>query len=177
MTVTYFCGMDSAALAAKCRVHRWEDQDNGGLRVARRLRYLRSCIAASDSIVCKAVWREWLAGNFFACVQEAQVALQSRAEERAIAIPLLLQGESSVPTSKQDWQRRCREALRQVDPAVVPRHLRRKMDNFALNVLPGHRVRRAMLMLQGIASLVPPRVWLATLKAKWNGWTIHFRFQ
>ena len=56
-------------------------------------------------------------------------------------------------------------------------HLRRRLDRWALQVLPGHRLDRAMRASRLIAAHCHPRVWAAYLRALCNGWCTRRRFQ
>ena len=123
------------------------------------------------------MWADWFRSSFFENIQVAQDTLLRKAAAHHTTIPLLLQGGAEEPTPKKDWQKRCREELHRVDQEVIPRHLRRKLDYFRMWLLPERRGRRALSMLKGIVSLVPPRVWFATLRALCNGWTTNARFQ
>ena len=165
------------AAAAKCRVHKWECHSSGGVQITRRITSLRLSISSSPYYDRKAAWGQWLSSNFFELLQRAEDSLQALASSSDTSVPLLLQGTSAEPVAKKDWQRRCRSVLSRVDDDVIPRHLRRKLDSFRMSILPGHRVRRATLLLRGLARNVPPRVWFATLKALCDGWTTHARFQ
>jgi len=163
--------MSARALGAKCRVYRWEDTANGGLRLSRRLRRLTQTAAATPHLDRLATWRGWVDGNFFANVMRAQDQLEKVATDAHRSVDLLLQGPSTAPTPKRHWQRRCGEVLRRQDVLGLHRHLRARLDRLNLQVLPGLRIGRMEHALRTIGPIVPPCVWAATLKAVLGGWT------
>ena len=58
-----FRSLHHAALAAKVRVCRFENQAHGGLRVRARARQLRTLVATSKRTVRAATWNDWIQNN------------------------------------------------------------------------------------------------------------------
>ena len=61
--------------------------------------------------------------------------------------------------------------------AAMERALRRRLDHWHLDVLPGHRCRKILFNMQRIRQLVPPRVLSVVLRSNLNGWMTARRFQ
>ena len=124
--------LESTALGAKCRVHRWEDRSCGGLGVRRRLRRLVAAEALCPFLDRTAAWRSWFAGNFFANLQQTQQRLTKLAGVERLTVDGLLQGAASVPVPQGRWQRQCSQLLRQPDLLCFERHLRRRLDRWTM---------------------------------------------
>ena len=75
------------------------------------------------------------------------------------------------------WQRVAHSIIARPQLAGLHSHLRRKLDLFNVNVLPGRRVARALWVMQNLARLTPPRVSVAYLRTITNGWMTAGRFQ
>ena len=161
----------SASLGARCRVHRWEDADNGGLRIRHRFYLLTMATASSPYLDRAGLWRSWLDGNFFAHLQDARRQLAEKAEASGVSIATLLQGASPVPVPRGRWQKQAGLLLRPPEPLALDRHLRRRLDRWDVPVLQGHRVPRLQRVLRRLGPLVPPCVWASALKALMDGWT------
>ena len=80
-------------------------------------------------------------------------------------------GADREAAARKSWQRECLKIIHVPAPDGVFRHLRRQLDRFALQTLPGHRVHRAVNVLQHLSPLVPPRVWHALLRSLLDSWT------
>ena len=57
------------------------------------------------------------------------------------------------------------------------KHLRRRLDRWALNILPGHRVQRALRVLEVLQRMTSPRVQASYLRTICDGWCTRRRFQ
>ena len=56
-------------------------------------------------------------------------------------------------------------------------HLRRRLDSWQLQLLPGHRLVRALGLLRGASKAATPRLFAATLRMLCNGLLTRRRFQ
>ena len=76
------------------------------------------------------------------------------------------------------WQQRAYAVLEGAHASGALRlHLRKRLDRWPLDILPGHRVERAIKVLRSLSSSAPPRVWAAVFKTLCNGWVTARRFQ
>ena len=167
----------TVGVASKCRVHRWEDIEAGGLLINRRHRALAAQIASTDQLVRKAAWKDWWGRSFLKNLFDAQRELAAVARRKGNTIDqvLLKAGEEEAP--KAEWQKRCSVLLRVPRSIHMLTHLRRVLDKWQMSTLPGHRVARAVNVLRGISNAVSPKIWAATLRTQCSGWTTHHRMQ
>ena len=156
------------SLAAKCRVHRWEGHQSGGLDIDRRSRRLGSLVGQAEISLG---WLDWADNALLHNLERAQNKLERRAHESGASVEALLRGGDAAQVPRERWQRRCVDVFQHREAALLHRHLRRQLDRFRLSTLPGRRVDRAMLSLQGLKNKVPPCVWAAVLRALCDGWT------
>ncbi|CAK0798042.1 unnamed protein product [Prorocentrum cordatum] len=75
-------------------------------------------------------------------------------------------GEGARPNAGAELK-----ALRIQDTPGLRRHLRRRLERWNLQIVPGHRPQRMEAALSCIGAPVPPCVWAASLKALLGGWT------
>ena len=87
----------------------------------------------------------------------------------------MLDGEAPR-LQKTGWQAR---ATRQLRPSAEPllTHMRRRLDRWKVEILPGHRCDMFVRNSRCLGKLVPPRVMAATLRAATNGWITARRMQ
>jgi hypothetical protein len=134
-------------------------------------------IADAEWIYRRVVWRDWLDNNFISNLSKAALCLRNHATTQQVTVEVLLRGGSEESAPKEAWQRRITAMLRSPYNEYLQRHLRRRLDGWKIDILPGHRVQRALEMLLGLSKLVSPRIWAATLRALCDGWTTHRRMQ
>ena len=164
---------DAVAMAsgAKCRIYKWENMCNGGLRLRRRLRHLTQVVSSTQSLDRLKAWPYWVNNNFFSQVVRVQQQLEETAAAARGSVDMLVQGQAANSTPKKLWQKRCSELLRVRNLQGIARHLRTRLDRWQLHVLPGYRVHRMEDSLRRLGPLVPPCVWAAAFKAMLGGWT------
>ena len=102
----------TTADAAKCRVHRWENQHFGGTRINFRNKRIATLVRDSEHLNRVIVWNGWYKNNFFKNIQAGQQKLYTVARATHMSIPQLLQGASAKPTPSTEWQRRCKIAYK-----------------------------------------------------------------
>ena len=163
-----------SALAAKCRVFRYEDARRGGLRVAARVRALDSLCSDVNDDCIPLNWLLWLKGSFLHKLAQAQEQLSECDPRLEKVVGITGDAEKS---RRVNWQRACYAVLRPPHADCALRHLRRRLDRWQLDLPPGRRVGRAVLLLQGLAGHVPPRVIAAILRTLCNGVITARRFQ
>ncbi|CAK0837046.1 unnamed protein product, partial [Prorocentrum cordatum] len=167
----------SVAIAAKCRVYRWENTAHGGLQVRRRSRFLDALRLDSDHLDRLVAWSGWHGQNFFTNLTNARGHLEHKAAAARVSVEALVQGDAPEPAPRSEWQKRCRIILADPRPQGAVRHLDRCLSRLQLPVLRGRRLERATLALRGLAPLVPPRVWASVYRVMCNGWTTGRRMQ
>ena len=124
------------ALAAKCRVYRWEADASGGLRIARRRRTLQEKIAASGRVVQLGTWSGWYENNFILNFDAAHSSLESCAVAAGLSVARLVKGSSAEPAPRSQWQWRCRQLLTRPSQACTTRELSRSLSRLPLPPAP-----------------------------------------
>ena len=155
--------------AAKSRVFHWEALGGGGLRVAARARALRQLRWESDLPDWRvALWQPWLDSNFLFSLERAD-------EHVRFAAPGLIRESTTV--ARQQWQRVCYNHLVPDFTEAFLRHFRRRLERWAIALLPGRRVDRAVEVLQEVWRTTTPRILAALLRTMCNGWVTARRMQ
>ena len=167
----------TVSVASKCRVHRWENIAAGGLLINRRFRALKAKIASTDQLARKATWVDWWGRSFLKNLFDAQRELAAVAHSKGNTIEQVLLKSGEEETPKTEWQKKCSILLRVPRSSQMFTHLRRVLDKWQMSTLPGHRVARAVSVLNGISNAVSPKIWAATLRTQCSGWTTHHRMQ
>ena len=164
---------DARALSAgaRCRVYRWENQANGGLRLRPRARRIAAAWSSSPHLSRTTCWASWLQSNMAYTVVKAYDDLSNLATQENSTVDTLVQGTREDPLPRRQWQRRCGHLLHPQNVGIRDVHLRRRLDQWPLQVLPARRVPRATAILQHLGPLVQPCVWAAACKALVGGWT------
>ena len=101
-------------------------------------------------------WSAWYTGNFILNLHAAQCGLESRAAAAGQTVAQLVQGTSSEPTLRSQWQKRCRELLARPSQVCTTRELSRSLSRLPLLLFPCRRTPRALEVLRGLAPSVPP---------------------
>lgn len=78
---------------------------------------------------------------------------------------------------RERWQARITKLYWSTPFGSSQIHLRRRMDNWNMPTLPGHRVQRAVRVLQLLGRRSVPRVQAAYLRTVCDGWCTRRRFQ
>ena len=157
------------AAGAKCRVFRWEALEQGGLRLRTRHRALQSARASTEHFHRTARWAAWLDDNMIATVLRAIRPLEDAARAAGVTLDNWLQGERDEPLPRQLWQRTCGAYLAPPGVAGLAVHLRRRLDRWPLQALPGYRVARLRASLAALRGQAHPCGWAASLKAMLGG--------
>ena len=165
---------DAQAIAhvAKVRVALHEARCSGGLRIAARAASLRAVIADLDNVQRLGSRLAWASSNFLFSLDAALRKFTGMGAKTAELLDT-----SSEEGRPDGWQAR---ALTATQPSFVAASLtamRRSLDKWQIPALPGHRCLRLQRSLQVIATLMPPRVLAAVLRANLNGWMTARRFQ
>jgi len=88
--------------------------------------------------------------------------------------------EESRPKRRRvngSWQSVATRILRPPTLREVTTHFRRRLDKFAMQTLPGHRVQRVTRVVKQLHSLVAPRVVASYIRTVCDGWATLSRFQ
>ena len=138
---------------------------HGGLRILARAAKLRQLKDNPDNVERTFHYRGWLDGNFIFSLSNATAELKEAGAFR---------NDDHV---RLGWQARTARGLR--TSRIVPpwAHVRRRLDHWRVDVLPGHRVDRWVKVMDGTASLLPPRVRACQIRTIFNGWMTCRRFQ
>ena len=142
---------DVAAIArvAKVRVAVHEAHHVGGLRVLPRAAALRDALQDVENVVRLGARHAWAASSFLFSLESAVLAFQARGEvARALFDP------STEDGRREGWQVR---GLKAPGTAAMERALRRRLDHWRLDALPGRRCHRLLSNVLSMRQLVPPR--------------------
>ena len=169
--------LHSLAAAAKCRVARYEDIAHGGLHITSRLQALRYDRTHGNFSLRSIVWYRWYNEGFLANLADARGKLRAKVGTEGNLLGRM-RGDISDPDNvRRQWQKTCRSVLESPSAVHVVRHLRRRLDRWAMPLLPGHRVQRAIACMKCAATSCPPRVCAALLRTWCNGWVTARRMQ
>lgn len=161
--------MTAVALAAKARVHKFEAGSSGGLQVEERVGRLERP-GAEHCSVAHAAWSDgWVRNSFSHILSRA--ARRSRDLLRAHA------ADAGWAQSRAGWQSRMAKLVAGPSGGQAMLHLRLRLDRWPLAVLRGHRVGRAVRVLEVLSRRSVPRVQAAMLRTWLNGWCTGRRFQ
>ena len=75
------------------------------------------------------------------------------------------------------WQAVATKIVQQPALTSIHVHFRRRLDKCTMHALPGHRVARAVRILQRLNRPVAPRWVAAFIRSICDGWATHARFQ
>ena len=80
---------------------------------------------------------------------------------------------------RRQWQRACCELLQpaRAHADAVFRHLRRRLERWQIQILPGRRLEHARRAMDEICGACQPRVCAALVRAWCNGWVTSRRMQ
>ena len=161
-----------AAIAAKHRVLNFENDHRGGLRIHRRARALSQLFRSPASSSIGLTWDKWFRSSVIFNLRDAEqdfIRITGSTRSAGDACDA-----AELRGWRREWQRNSYALLRECSLAaqVVDRHLRRRLDRARMELLPGHRPRRATTLLRGLWGRVPPRVWHSVLRVLCDG--LHF---
>ena len=179
-----FRSLRHAAIAAKVRVCRYENQAHGGLHVRTRARKLRALVATSTRTVRAATWNDWIQNNPRQVLDNALnhcsslgcaiLAIEDRAAGPEAQRPHTPPQAARV---RQQFQSTLSLMLRRKEPYDEEHRMRHKFQRWNLTVLPRLAATRALNRLNYLDKHAPPRVGAAALSTLWNRWTTARRFQ
>jgi hypothetical protein len=161
------------ALAAKVRVHKFENIAHGGLKIAQRARSLRQLKNLDDNFIRWARFPTWLDSICVLSLDAAFTEFQSKEKSK----PSLLGHEGLPEQRRLGWQARATKLLAPAFPVAAHLHLRRRLDRWNIPTLPGHRCSKALKALAVLGNQVPPRVVATVIRCLCNGWITARRFQ
>jgi exonuclease III len=160
--------------AAQARTYRHENAAQGGLKIRARHKALVRRLSAFPPHFR---WRGWIENNFIYTLNAAAVKLKA-AETKLCTVNSILHRGSAMEQQRIGWQARANRILRDAHPTGdLVMHLRKRLDRWHIDILPGHRVARAVTALSELSRSAPPRVFAAVLRALCNGWATSRRFQ
>ncbi|CAK0829834.1 unnamed protein product [Prorocentrum cordatum] len=122
---------------ARVRVAGRAAHRSGGLRVLPRAAALRAAVQAADSAARLGWQHDWAASSFPFSLESALLAFAARgATAQAFLDPSFEAGR------REGWQARARVVAPIFCAAAMGRALRRRLDHWQLDVIPGRRARR-----------------------------------
>ncbi|CAK0848012.1 unnamed protein product [Prorocentrum cordatum] len=165
--------IQGTALAAQCRVAMWEDHCKCGLRVDVGFAALRRAYMTCNFPDWDAAWSSWWDTASVHQLAAATLLARTRGYDPAAMLVWLAgaaDGTDRESAARKNWQRECAKIVRVLAVDGVIRHLRRQPGRFELAIVQGHRVSRAISLLQRLSAIVPPRVWHASFRTLLDGW-------
>jgi len=161
--------MRAVSVAAKIRVLRWENQGEGGLQCVQRAWQLLTDGAASVSLMHSSWCQKWGRNSFLIHLRNADRELRQKLRSSP-GVDLRLQ-------HKPEFQKRLTQFCRSTVPGDADHHLRRRLDKWNLNTLPGHRLQRARRNLEVLKRRSTPKVQASFLRTVCQGWCTRHCFQ
>lgn len=170
-----FPRLDHFCLAARARLHQFENQRYGGLHIERKFTSIQSAICEIHDTRRLCRWSFWFKDGLTEDIHDSCRELAVR----GLHLPTLIdlaggqQSEDLSPTErarkiKKNFQKTVRKELQRasiIDPVARMRH---KLDRWALPGIPAHTASRCSQALQDLRSWVPPRICSAVLRTMWN---------
>jgi len=162
--------VQALATAAKARIVRFECVSSGGLNIEQRAHALDALSFNDQCSLAQFSWvSEWRKHSFLIHLRDADQALKVQlANGRGHELKLNL---------RLGWQGRISTLFHGQTRFTAQLHLRRKLDRWVLQTLPGRRLPRVERTLDAISSLVNPRVLSSYIRLLCNGWMTNRRFQ
>ena len=158
------------ATAAKIRVCRFENQMCGGLRVRDRARRCSQKLLRCAGSLEHIGWcRQWCRNSFLTHLSEAQDKWRSISR----SLPL----DELDLDDRKGFQHRITPLFRSAPAGSAILHLRRRLDRWPMELLPGYRPNRARHVLQLLEERASPKVQAAYLRTICDGWCSKSRFQ
>jgi len=169
-----FASLAACATAAAARTYKFENHAWGGLRVQRRCRQLMDRFHREDEVSLRhAAWiRSCSLFTLAAAAEEVSGAERAAGGET----PLMDEPPDMDAGARRTWQRRVVRAMRP-DGAPALAHARRRLDRWAIPLLPGRRVARLVNICGLIVAKGTPRIAAAFIRTAFNGWCTARRFQ
>jgi len=160
----------SVAIAAKARVARFECLNNGGLNILRRAHTLSNLQVNEQCTLSQLQWiTSWRDHSFLYHLRDA---------DRQLCSKLKATGERDLKLDNRlGWQGRISKLFQNNPRVKAQLHLRRRLDRWNIQTLPGWRVQRAEKTLDAVANVVNPRVIASFIRLLCNGWITGRRFQ
>ncbi len=179
-----FPSLQFMCLAAQRRVHKYENKQNGGLRVQQRFNELQRWKTESNHCDRIALWHSWFEWGPIATLHHTKQRLDEYGLQEKTLIEKAVSKESTDSEDpereiaiRRNFQKVTRASLTELHKPNHVERMRHKINRWSLPGNIGHTCPRIMRALQRIKELVTPRVAAAVLRTLWNGWTTARRFQ
>ena len=114
-------------------------------------------------------WRGWSQNAFLVHLREADTELRRKLRANP--------GTDIALHRRDGLQKRVTSFCRTTPVGVAHRHLRRRLDRWPLQTLPGHRVQRALKALWVSQRRATARVQASYMRTICDGWCTRCRFQ
>ena len=129
------------------------------------------------SLPVESPWRDWIENNFISTLFRAQEVVRA-AEVKVRAESSLLVSDGWEGQRREGWQARAYDVLAKANQShALKAHLRKKLDRWRVDILPGRRVARATKALETLSRSAPPKIFAVVLRTICDGWTTSRRFQ
>ena len=185
--------VSTAAVAAKSRLLRRDNLQNGGLNVRVKADELRakldSFIMSDEAFWDRLAWiHSWWNSSFLFQLERAGDRVVLEMEQQVNSPPELLVEWNKLDTEgvERRKKRRRRElswqavATQLLTPRVshaLLNHADACLRRMSMRTLPGYRAPRALALLQRLSGLVAPRVVAAYVRTIFSGWNTLKRYQ
>ena len=139
------------------------------MKIAERVRNL-SRQGPEDSSLAHLAWREGWIKNSFLCNL-------NRAAKQSAKLLCRIDPRASWLQHRSGWQGHLTKIVAKQNDGQALNHMRQRLERWNLSTLPGHRMARALKVLETLARRSAPRVQAAYMRTLWNGWCTKRRFQ
>ena len=165
------------ALAAKDRVHKFENALQGGLKISAQIRRFGDLGASGDNLIRGTRFPEWFNNLIIFNLIAAYAEFAGEERIGLAETPSILGHEELPEQCRDEWQAQAFERISLFMQTAAHQHLRRRLDRWNIPTLEGHRCNRAMASLETLIKQVPPRVLAVVIRALCNGWITGRCFQ
>ena len=165
-----------AALAARARVARFEDAAHGGLKVRARSNKLKRIMDNPANARRLQFVSDYAKQNFLFSLRTATSELEA-ARRRLGQHVSDSDAVGFLEQERSGWQARATHIFATAGKPSAMMHVRKRLDRWSLETLPGHRPGLWLRTLELTSKLLPPRVQACQLRTACNEWATCRRFQ
>lgn len=175
--------LEISCVAARLRVHAWEDASHGRVPWRRLAAAFRDTRRRTDYLLRDVRWKGWFDRHMPSVIHDTAEEQACRGIDIAAARaalgntpfgPLSRAASKRFRRSSQRW---FVNRLLSQDGFYIERRLRQRLQRWRLPDLPGRVARRVAVQLQQLRRQVPPRVRAATMSTIMNRWTTDRRMR
>jgi hypothetical protein len=182
-TPSGFLDLQAVSVAARFRLACCESVSSGGLQVVARAAALRRLGETTDFAVRAGCWHNWISTSYIFQL-DAAVDIFRRRGITQVTIENNISEDAMRPFTQSTWlrirrgfQKAAAHIIASPDVAALETRLRLRLERWAIPEFPRIRAARALVVLNRLRNLAPPRVVAAIIRTLFNGWVTERRMQ